>query len=725
MPVPSFEKQRRATIGLGGPWRKQRFAANDAVTMSRRDSAGMVALLNEAAGRTAVAFDDAAWPVKTIPGVENTLNGLDVRPEAYEDGVWYRRAFVAPDSLGGKFARLVFYAVNYVADVWLNGTYLGYHEGGYTSFAFDATPALRFDTTNVLVVRVDNPAWGTRSDVVPYGTIQHKPDWFNYTGIIHDVYLEFSDPLSIARADVIPQGREGAVQATVTAWNASGSAKSATVTLDVHEAVIDSATLSSERPADLLGPLVASVSAPVLVGADSAAVWRTTIVVPTPRLWSPKAPQLYVLRARLSGSGTGGDEICTQFGIRELKTEGSTLVLNNKPLFLPGVARHEDHVLYGRSVPPAVIVSDLKMVAALNATFLRTAHYPNHPFTYMVADRLGISTLEEIPVWWFDEQDAWLKQDVLRHIHEQMWREMLFRDRNRPSIFFWSTCNECKDVSNRQNFIQRLNAELDTQYPDGRFVTQSAAADRPGPDDPSQAKTDVAGWTMYFGIFHGGTYADGTRQFLQQARVAYPHTPFLDTEFGYWSTEDLGAAALQVTVFDSTFRVFNEFVAVDSTGTYRPANPLAATTWWCMFDWYTVQTGNQTMGLYKMDHSTIKPVAERLRNVYRPFRLHSETAGLTAVAAGPVLPAAVRLEANFPNPFNPATTLTYALPQPGPVRLVICDVLGREVAVLTEGVESAGVHEVRWNAAGHASGVYYARVEAAGLRLSRPMLLVK
>jgi hypothetical protein len=56
---------------------------------------------------------------------------------------------------------------------------------------------------------------------------------------------------------------------------------------------------------------------------------------------------------------------------------------------------------------------------------------------------------------------------------------------------------------------------------------------------------------------------------------------------------------------------------------------------------------------------------------------------------------------------------------------VICDVLGREVAVLTEGVESAGVHEVRWNAAGHASGVYYARVEAAGLRLSRPMLLVK
>lgn len=132
IPVPSFEKQKRTTISLSGQWRKQRFAANHDLTLKRRDAAGYAELVAEAADRFKPEYDDTNWSVIQIPGVENTINAYERRPEYYQDGVWYRRTFTVLDSLRGKFAKLMFYAVNYVADVWLNGNYLGYHEGGYT-----------------------------------------------------------------------------------------------------------------------------------------------------------------------------------------------------------------------------------------------------------------------------------------------------------------------------------------------------------------------------------------------------------------------------------------------------------------------------------------------------------------------------------------------------------------------------------------------------------------
>jgi beta-galactosidase len=156
MPVPGFEKQRRAVIDLGGGWRKERFTATPAISMGLRDSAGYAALLAESGGRYAPGYNDSGWPTKNLPSIENELYGLDKRPEDYENGVWYRRRFTVSDSLQGRFVRLNFIAVNYVADVWLNGKYLGYHEGGYTPFSFDVSEIL--DSTNVLAVRVDNPA---------------------------------------------------------------------------------------------------------------------------------------------------------------------------------------------------------------------------------------------------------------------------------------------------------------------------------------------------------------------------------------------------------------------------------------------------------------------------------------------------------------------------------------------------------------------------------------
>jgi hypothetical protein len=103
------------------------------------------------------------------------------------------------------------------------------------------------------------------------------------------------------------------------------------------------------------------------------------------------------------------------------------------------------------------------------------------------------------------------------------------------------------------------------------------------------------------------------------------------------------------------------------------------------------------------------------------------TTGATSTAAEGEAEAPVRfaLEGNYPNPFNPATTIRFALPRAGPARLAVYDVLGREVARLVDGPLADGWHAVTWQAGGAGSGVYYYCLEAGTFRQTRAMMLVK
>ncbi|MCL4706521.1 T9SS type A sorting domain-containing protein [bacterium] len=731
IPIPSFEKQERTTVNLAGLWRKQRFAANHDLTLKKRDAAGFAELLSEAGDRYKPEFDDSGWPTHQIPGVENTINAYERRPEYYQDGVWYRRAFAVPDSLRGSFVKLMFYAVNYVADVWLNGTHIGYHEGGYTSFAFEVSHAVKYDTVNVLAVRVDNPPWGTRSDIVPYSRV----DWFNYTGIIHDVYLEFSDPISVVRADVVPKEIDGTIQTTITLFNASPAEQNVEVRVQVYEAAIGEHNIRAEKAAEVMGapaPVSGQTENTMTVASQASKTWRTMLTVQNPKLWSPQNPNLYVLHVIVSKAGEVIDEFHTQFGIRTAKTQGNKFLLNGKPAFFVGLARHEDHPAYGRSIPLETIYDDLVKIKNLNANWLRTAHYPNHPFTYLAADRLGFVVMEEIPVWQFDSNLAWVLQNLLRHIHEQMFKEMVFRDYNRPSIITWSTSNECLDVDNRKTFIQRVQQELNRLYPDGRLTGQSAAADRPGPDDPSQAVCDFIGWTMYFGVFHGSTAYTGTKYFLVDANLAYPEKPVINTEFGYWSSENSSTVGMQVEIFNETFRALKQRAVMDSLGNYDCCGYLMATTWWCAFDWYRMTEGFQSMGVLRMDRVTEKPVTPVLKAAYLPYFKKGGIATEVkerASAASSSLQQFV-LYQNYPNPFNPATSISFAVQKKTPVKLTVLDMTGREIAVLVDEAKNAGHYHVTFPDNGRTqqhlpSGVYFYKLVTDEFTDVKKMILMK
>jgi len=517
----------------------------------------------------------------------------------------------------------------------------------------------------------------------------------------------------------------GTLEVSTTVVNADSAAGTVDVELMVHNGEWDAVTIGSERPADIAGAAVGAVgqsTTTLTVPADSARAWRTTLTVPNPRIWSPWTPHLYVLEVVLRSGGVVVDRFHTQFGIRTVRTSGPKLYLNGRTTFLSGVARHEDHPDFGRSIPPAVILSDMQVVKGLNASFLRTAHYPNHPFTYSAADRVGLMVKEEIPLWWFDDAAAWTYQNALRKIHYQMWREMVFRDRNRPSIILWSTSNETKDVTNRTAYNLALNTELDSQYPDGRLVTQSAAADRPGPHDPSQANCDVAGWTMYFGVFHGGTYYEGTKQFLQNAHMYYPTKPVLNTEMGIW-----GEGPEQIELFDSTFAALAEASQMNPDGSENPDGFVAGATWWTAFDWYThlAPRSYQYMGLIHMNRTTQKSSAARVREVYEPYYNSAGLINDVEERIPVTLPAECALEQNFPNPFNPTTTIAYQIPTAGTVYLAVYNTLGQHVATLVQGEQAAGDHVVQFDAKSLSSGVYFYRLRVSDFVQTKRFVILR
>jgi beta-glucuronidase len=130
IPVPDFGWQPRPRIALDGAWRVQRVDLDADLTLTDR-GASLEQIEADADGRHLPEHDAAAWATTEVPGTVNPP------PDGEEGGAWLRRTFSVPERWAGTAATLRFASANYVADVWLNGTWLGYHEGGGTPFAFD------------------------------------------------------------------------------------------------------------------------------------------------------------------------------------------------------------------------------------------------------------------------------------------------------------------------------------------------------------------------------------------------------------------------------------------------------------------------------------------------------------------------------------------------------------------------------------------------------------
>jgi beta-glucuronidase len=345
----------------------------------------------------------------------------------YLGPAWYfRRAFVPRGFQGGRVLLRVGSA-NYAARVWVNGTFVGEHEGGHLPFAFDVTAAAPAGRPVTVAIRVENVLKPTR---VPAGALppgarslfnSNPPatfDFFPFAGLHRSVVL-YSVP-STSIEDVTVK----------TALEGDGAAVSVKI-----------AQIGGARRAQLrIRGAGADVQAPLsLTGREAEGVLR----VPKARPWSPRDPYLYELSVSLLGPGGAEiDRYTLEVGLRTVEVRGSQILLNGEPVFLKGFGRHEDFAVSGRGQNDPVAVRDHELMKWTGANSYRTSHYPYSEEQMRMADRQGFLVIDEIPAVSLHFGDG--EENVRARLAqcEKAIRELIARDKNHPSVIAWSLSNE-------------------------------------------------------------------------------------------------------------------------------------------------------------------------------------------------------------------------------------------------------------------------------------------
>jgi len=178
------------------------------------------------------------------------------------------------------------------------------------------------------------------------------------------------------------------------------------------------------------------------VESTDYAIYRFTLSLDNVSFWTNKQPSLYMLEVNLSISGNNTpffDRFLSQIGFREITVNGTQLLLNGAPIFLAGNNIHQEAPGMGRTVTADRIRDDLLLLKNISTNIIR-CHYTLDRLYYLYGDRLGLAFWEEVPVYWFN--DVTLLETMTRGTAKSIFLEMVYRDINRPSIFFWSAANE-------------------------------------------------------------------------------------------------------------------------------------------------------------------------------------------------------------------------------------------------------------------------------------------
>lgn len=599
-PVPSFGYEPRPRLDLGSGWRFQSAPLNEGLTFEPRSEA-RAALEKEANGRQKVGFDDSGWERIDVPG------SISAPPDGRPLDGYYRETFTPPADWAGRAVTLKFGSVNYLADVWLNGTYLGYHEGGVTPFAFAPGKALVPGKPNVLLVRVYDPPKGTRFDVVPW----YFNDWWEYEGITGPVWLEASDPFHVIRADVVPH--LDAADVSVVVQNSGDKAiQNGSLDIEVLPASVTPQNLTDPDPTGLIAsstPAIATLAMDNLaIGAGTVIERDGSFVFKDASHWTVGSPALYVLGVYLSVGGVVVDSWYDTFGLRRIQVDQTAprLLLNGEPVAFTGVAVQYEHVSppvngapHG-GTPPTMQdeVTLVRQAQAVHADLLRTNHVPANTDLLMLADRLGLAVWEEIPLNHFTPESFTLTME--RGLPQQMLAEMVLRDFNRPSVMFHGFANESTGGAERTSAMQTLH-DLDRRIDGTRLTGQAMYGS--DPTDPTSEPLDVAGYTFYYGVFYGGQSPEpGTLRALEAAHRTYPHKPVMILEFGTF-VYDNGYEGNQSVVFSKTYP------ALQGNFDTREGGFVGSAVWWSLQDYWTDVPGIsvERFGLYRPDGS-IRPV---------------------------------------------------------------------------------------------------------------------
>ena len=462
------------------------------------------------------------WESVSLPHTYNAADGQDGGNDYYRGPAVYVRTLRTPEDSKNKEFYLECLGAAMTAEVFLNGTRLSRHEGGFSTFRVRLTEALRpMGCDNLLAIRVDN---SENDRVYP-----QKADFTFYGGLYRDVNL-----ITVPQAHfaLIPDGTPGIhVISEVDLAH-----RTAAVQVDVQtEGVADGETVElrifgadDEDSQHAGGAACQTVRAAV---RDNHA--RGSFHLDPVRLWEGLAdPYLYTAEAVLISEGEAGDEesvldaVSTRFGVRSFRVDPvKGFFLNGRPYPLRGVSRHQDRLGVGNAITPAMMEEDMAVIRDIGANSLRLAHYQQAQAFYDLCDENGILVWAEIPfITKFMEKGI---QNTL----DQM-RELITQSSNHPSIYCWGLSNEItasspvtEELMENHRMLQKLCHEMDPTRP-----TVMAHAFMLEKDSPLIGIADLGCYNLYFGWYLGELEQNDS--FLDEYHSMYPDRAIGLAEYG-------------------------------------------------------------------------------------------------------------------------------------------------------------------------------------------------
>ena len=378
----------------------------------------------EMAGYSKPTYNNTGYPFKNEP--PRAMDGYEEHGVIGNNATgFYRRTFDLPQGWADKRVFIHFDGVYSCAAVWVNGQFIGYGQGANNDAEYDITAAVR-PGKNQLAVRVYR--WCD-------GSYLEGQDMWRMSGIHRDVYL-VAKPQTFVRDHVI----------TVLNQSADGRSGRLNVALDIdNRGKLKGSRTYRLELLDAEGKLVAKQEQKVKLAVKGQVLNLTTSLLKDLHPWNTEEPYLYdVVISQLNGKQ---EEMvfATKYGFRNIQLVNTDtdryVTVNGRRIFFKGTNIHDAHPLYGRYVDVPTMLRDVTLMKQANINTVRTSHYPRQPEMYAMFDAYGLFVMDEADLECHGNQGltrdtSWTAAFVDRDVR------MVQRDRNHPSVIFWSLGNE-------------------------------------------------------------------------------------------------------------------------------------------------------------------------------------------------------------------------------------------------------------------------------------------
>ncbi|MFV0248654.1 MAG: glycoside hydrolase family 2 protein [Tenacibaculum sp.] len=453
------------------------------------------------------------WQSISVP---HTWNPQDMQKgkDFYEGYGLYKKVFTAKKAWKNKRVFMRFEGVGQVAEIFVNGRYLGKHEGSYAAFIFDLSYDLKYAEENKIVVRVNNIA---TTKIIPINHVLFGI----YGGIYRPVSLIITNKSNITTTDYASSGvyiRQKNISKNQA--DIQISTKLESTEKSVTPVVLESAIF------DKNGDKVAEKQHKINLSPQGRKAYMQEIKLAKPRLWhGKKDPYLYRVVVSLKDKNNKLiDQVTQPLGVRKFEIkEGEGFYLNGEKYPMYGVCRHQDWLNYGNALNNWQHDKDLEIIDEMGATTIRFAHYQQSKYLYSKCDSIGFVIWAEIPLV------NKLSTEEATNAKLQM-EELVKQNFNHPSIYTWGLHNEVyskKPSDYGATLTRDLNEIAKSIDPDRYTVSVNGNGHM---HHPINRNADIQGMNRYFGWYYGDT--EDVKKWIEGLEKEYPDHATILAEYG-------------------------------------------------------------------------------------------------------------------------------------------------------------------------------------------------